>query len=463
MRFFSGRVSCFLVCWLSVGLMPAAAQVTDLVVSKSGEDLVLRWTTGTPPFLVLRTESLVTGQRNRFVAEGISGFSATDIGANRPGLNSYFYVVLGDGDPFPNWAASGTPIRPPFITAISPATGLVGAVVTIDGGNFEAPLDRIRVVFDAEDAAEILSATPTQIVAVVPPGTVTGSVGVCCSDECSNDVMFTRVLAAGFQDIASLAFEPGTGSLWVADRGSGGRVHEVPPEKKPVRRGSLADPVLAHPSPADGSGRIYYASSSESAASFGTIKYVDSSTNAEITFAQPDGSGGANLAMRCEAIAANDLEPDVVYCLDSSSGGVLRIERGVITDTQYGNRTFAFNSPAGARFDSKGDLFISATTAVFKILPREAEVIEVLSGFTAAAGLDLCEEWGLWEEYPELLVVDEATNTLWMGDVKRKDKWQLEPEISLSGPVAVTSSRNSVTDLPVIDVAEPTRILRLPY
>ncbi|NJL29361.1 MAG: hypothetical protein HC897_16470 [Thermoanaerobaculia bacterium] len=463
MRFFSARVGWLLACSLSVGLMPAGAQVTDLVVTDSGADAVLTWTTGTPPFRVLRTDNPAHGQRNRFVAEGISGFSVIDVGAIGPGVNDHFYVVLGDGDPFPDWAASRTPIRPPVITAISPATGLVGDVVTIDGGNFEASLDRIRVAFNAEDAAEILSATPTQIVAVVPPGTVTGGMGVCCADECSNDVLFTRLLAKGFQDISSLAFEPGTGSLWVADRGSGGRVYEVPPEKKPVRRGALADPVLAHPSPADGSGRIYYASGGESAESSGTINYVDSRTNGEGAFAQPGGSTSADAAMRCEAIAANDLEPDVVYCLDGSSGGILRIERGVITDARYGNRTFTFNSPAGARFDTKGNLFVSAMTAVFKILPREAEVIEVLNGFTAAAGLDLCEEWGDWEEYEELLVVDEATNTLWMADAKRKDKWRLELEIPLLGPVAVTSSRNSVTGLPVIDVAEPTRILRLPY
>ncbi|NJL27686.1 MAG: hypothetical protein HC897_07190, partial [Thermoanaerobaculia bacterium] len=229
MAFSPSRLCCFLGISLWVALAPAGAQVTDLVVTDSGADAVLTWTTGTPPFRVLRSQSPTFSSENRLVAEGLLGLTATDVGAIEPGEPDHFYVVLGDGDADPPGYVSSPPVPIAFITSISPDSGAPGDVVTIDGGNFDSGNGAAVVAFtEADEIADVLSSSPTQLVVVVPPGTLTGEVRVCISGRCSNPGFFQRVVASGFQDLSSIAFERGTGSLWVADRGSVDRVLELP-------------------------------------------------------------------------------------------------------------------------------------------------------------------------------------------------------------------------------------------
>ncbi len=58
-------------------------------------------------------------------------------------------------------------------------------------------------------------------------GVVTSEVVVCVAETCSNKVRFTVAVGPTFQNISSLAFEPSTGSLWVADRGTADKVIEI--------------------------------------------------------------------------------------------------------------------------------------------------------------------------------------------------------------------------------------------
>ncbi|MEZ5331177.1 MAG: hypothetical protein R2991_03790 [Thermoanaerobaculia bacterium] len=157
-------------------------------------------------------------------------------------------------------------------------------------------------------------------------------------------------------------------------------------------------------------------------------------------------------------MAANDAEFNVAYFLDGANGHVRRVPRVGLKDLNYGNVSapFNFNDPAGARFDSAGNLYVSSTTAIYKILPQEAGVELVTGGFTAAAGIDLSEETG----DPILLVADEATGNVWLVNGETGDKEIVDS--GFAGPVGVAFSEDLATGDLFYDVVESTRILRLP-
>ncbi|MCS6820713.1 MAG: IPT/TIG domain-containing protein [Microscillaceae bacterium] len=73
----------------------------------------------------------------------------------------------------------------PVITSISPTQGFVGTAVTINGANFNATPANNQVRF-ANIVATILSATTTQIVAVVPAGVPVGLVSVRVTNLAEN-------------------------------------------------------------------------------------------------------------------------------------------------------------------------------------------------------------------------------------------------------------------------------------
>lgn len=442
-------------CLITSG-SPSAAAVTDLLVVESGQDTVLTWSTGVPPFRVLRSESPNFYFGNHLVAQGLGTGTVTDVGALEPGDPSYFYLVLegGDANP-PGWEAN--PPRPvPFLTSLTPDFGSPGDVVTIDGGSFEPEGAAMTVEFqNAIDSAEILTASDTQLTVVVPDDALTGDVFVCWAGQCSNRLPFKVVFASGFEDISSIAFEPGTGSLWVADRGLADDLLEIEANGTiQVRPATLQEPVVGHPSPGDGTGRVHYCNSSSAVPNAGNMRYINSATNTDHFFAFA-GTGGTD-NVRCEGIAANDLEPSFAYLLNGVDNTIRRVFQGGNHDPMYGDQPFPFNSPSGARFDSEGNLYVSATTSIFKILPLEAGVELVASGFTAAAGIDLSERSGI----PMLLVADEATGNIWLVNAETGEKEIVDAEFA--GPVGVAFTEDPITGDLFYDVAEPTRILRLP-
>ena len=434
----------------------ASAQVTDLVVQDAAANTVLTWTTGTPPWRVIRSESPDFYFGNRLVAEGLVAGTVVDSEAASPGQPTFFYRILEDGEGLPPGFQANPPRPVPFITALTPDSGVPGDLVTIDGGNFQPTGATMQVTFDGL-IADILAASDIQLTVEVPENVLTGDVQVCRAGICSNRLLFKAVVASGFQDLSSIAFEPGTGSLWAADRGSADAVYEFDATGTTTARGGLNQALLGHPSPADGNGRIYYCNSLASDFNFGAIEYIDSASNVESFFDNAGQSVSGNTAVRCEGLAANDLEPDVVYFVDGRGNTVRRIVRdALVHDTSYGNQPFTFNSPAGARFDSAGNLFVSSTTALYRILPQEAGVELVASGFTAAAGIDLNEDTNI----PMLLVADEATGEIWLVNGETGDKELVGS--GLSGPVGVAFSEDVATGDLFYDVAEPTRIVRLP-
>ena len=461
-RFFPGSLGhgllwLFLLALLGqTSLSTANAAVTDLLVVESGQDALLTWSTGTPPFRVLRSESPNFYYGNHLVAQGLGTGAVTDPGALEPGDASYFYIALEstDSNP-PGWEAN--PPRPvPFITSLSPDAGSPGDAITIDGGNFEPNGAAMTIRFqDATDSAEILSASATQLTVVVPDDALTGDVFVCWAGQCSNSLPFKVVLASGFQDISSIAFEAGTGSLWIADRGSAEAILEIDSTGTILDRGgTLQEPILSAPSPSSGTGRVYYSNSTEVTSNRGPIRVINSATNAEFGF---DFAAELGDWVWCRGLAARDDQGNIVYFLDGFDNTVRRIiQNAAVQDLNFGNTNLlVFNHPAGARFDSANNLYVSSTTQIYKIDPNQVTTL-VADGFTAAAGIDLSEASGI----PTLLVADEATGNIWLVNGETGAKEIVGS--GFSGPVGVAFTEDATTGDLFYDVAEPTRILRLP-
>lgn len=445
-----------LVVCLSGALLPASAQVTDLIATDVGENVVLTWTTGTAPWRVIRSDTPDFYFGNRNVAEGLLVATAIDAEGASHGSPNHFYRVLENGEADPPGFVANPPRPVPFVTALSPDSGKAGEIVTITGGNFEPTGATMTVSFDGL-YADILGTGETQLIVQVPEDVLTGFVFVCRAGVCSNRLLFKVVVGPPFQDLSSISFEPGTGSLWVADRGTVDTVYELDAAGTLTARGTLNQALLGHATPHDGSGRIYYGNSLDNDFNFGTIEFVDSASNAEVFFDNAGQSSGTNTGVRCEGIVANVLEPEVVYYLDGRANTIRRVVRDALAhDLSYGDRSFSFNSPAGARFDSAGNLYVSSTTELHKILPQEAGVELVASGFTAAAGIDLSEASGI----PMLLVADEGAGTVWLVNGETGDKEVVGS--GLTAPVGVAFSADLATEALFYDVAEPTRIVRLP-
>lgn len=429
--------------------------MTNQAVTESGNNAVLSWA-GTPLFRVLRSDSPDFFYANRLVAQNLTAGAATDVEALAPNSGSHYYLVFEEGEANPVGFTINQPRPVPFLTALTPNAGKAGNSVTIDGGNFNPDGSSMTVTFDGE-YANLIAWSATQLTVQVPAKALTGDVMVCWAGVCSNRLPFKMLLGPVFQDVSSIAFEPGTGSLWVADRGSVDTVYEISSAGTLTARGNLNQALLGHPSPSNGNGRIYYSNSLLSEFNFGSIEYIDSATNAEVFFDRAGDSAGTSVPVRCEGIAANNLEPDVAYFLDGRGNTVRRIVRDALAhDLMYGDQPFSFNSPAGARFDAAGNLYLSSTTALYKILPQEAGVELVTGGFTAAAGIDLTEDTGI----PLLLVADEATGNVWLVNGETGDKEIVGS--GFSGPVGVAFSADLATGDLFYDVAEPTRIVRLP-
>ena len=123
------------------------------------------------------------------VAATVSSWSAASIVAVVPTGAATGNVVVTVGGVTSN-AVSFTVAVPPSITSLTPASGAVGAPVTIAGANFGATQGTSTVTFNGV-AATVNSWSAGSIVAVVPTGAATGNVVVAVGGVASNAVSFT--------------------------------------------------------------------------------------------------------------------------------------------------------------------------------------------------------------------------------------------------------------------------------
>jgi hypothetical protein len=168
-------------------------------------------------------------------------------------------------------ALSFTLGTPPSITTLSPASGAVGAAITISGANFGATPGTSTVKFGA------VTATPTSwsagsIVAPVPTGAATGNVVVTVNSVASNAVAFTVLPAPSITSLSPTSGAVGssvtiTGSNFGASQGSGtvkfGGVTATPTSwsatsiKVPVPSGAASGNVVVHASGVDSNGKAF--------------------------------------------------------------------------------------------------------------------------------------------------------------------------------------------------------------
>src|SRR5947208_6085519 len=98
---------------------------------------------------------------------------------------------------------------PPTLTSISPTALSPGMQVTFTGSGFGAAQGSLgNVNFARSGAAKIISWSDTQVVAVVPNGTVPGNTYVGQNGVASNTVSFTMIPPT-LTNISPTALSPG--------------------------------------------------------------------------------------------------------------------------------------------------------------------------------------------------------------------------------------------------------------
>src|SRR6267142_56183 len=119
-----------------------------------------------------------------------TSWSATSIVAPVPVGATTGNVVVTVGGAASNGVSFTVPVPAPSITSLNPASGVVGASVTISGANFGAAQGTNTVKFNGTTATPT-SWGATSIVAPVPAGATTGNVVVTVGGVASNGVSFT--------------------------------------------------------------------------------------------------------------------------------------------------------------------------------------------------------------------------------------------------------------------------------
>ena len=120
----------------------------------------------------------------------VTSWSAGSIVAPVPAGATTGNVVVMVGGAASNGVSFTVPVPAPSITSLNPASGVVGASVTISGANFGAAQGTNTVKFNGTTATPT-SWGATSIVAPVPAGATTGNVVVTVGGVASNGVSFT--------------------------------------------------------------------------------------------------------------------------------------------------------------------------------------------------------------------------------------------------------------------------------
>src|SRR2546426_3390345 len=124
-----------------------------------------------------------------------TSWSATSIVVPVPAGATTGNVVVTVGGVASNAVSFTVTVPAPSITSLNPASGLVGASVTIVGANFGATQGTSTVTFNGT-AATATSWSATSIVVPVPAGATTGNVVVTVGGVASNAVSFTVTVPA---------------------------------------------------------------------------------------------------------------------------------------------------------------------------------------------------------------------------------------------------------------------------
>jgi len=415
-----------------VGTSGVMADVTDLTVTKSGNDVVLSWTTGTAPYSVSLSNSSPTFAQVQTLALGISSTSFTYTGGLTNNKALQFFQVCDTIEDCMAFAYTGGAVPPPApqVGSVSPTGALkVGDILTINGSGFSTVPTADRVLFP-QGITVIANSSPapteTSFQVTVPRGAVSGTFRVQVGFQLSDPYSFTVYAQTGFTHVYGMSYQPTTTDIWLTDGGSASNYSKCYSMTynsgtgvwdKTARETALnATPKYLGGQGFDSGGYYYYGLNNASAG--GGVRRAQSN---------PPGPGGSFTqvgtgdSISVAALATSPAFTNQVFVAyydqttpptsPNQVKGVKLLGGTPIQD--YGG--FGSAAPnlapiAGLALDSSGNLYLSATTQIIKITSSTSHTT-LCSGFTRAEGISLYQSGAA--DAGTLLVVDNGTSTLY--------------------------------------------------
>lgn len=478
------------------------AQVTDLKVTKSGNDAVLQWTTGHEAFTASASNNDAQFREPRTLAidlpgpPGTSPGTYTYAGALNNGVTLQFFQVCASDENCMAWVFTGGAPPPvaPNVTTTSSGSGVkVGDVLTINGQGFsDVAIDNL-VHFSGGITATPSTATSSSMQVQVPRGAMSASVVVQVGHQFSDPWNLVVNAQDSFVHIYGAYFQPDTKDIWLTDGGSGSGNTSKTYSMTYNGTTGIWDKTIREQAPSGtnkylggqgiDAGGYYYYGYNNAAANGGVRRIPTNPPGSPSAFTQvfpPPSSDTVSVA----ALATSPAFPDIVFVAynDTSTGykGVRKLQctslpcstNGVVLDPDYGG----FGSPgpalapiAGMALDSSNNLYLSATTQILKITPSEV-VTTVCTGFNRAEGISLLQAGS--GDSGTLLVVDNGTSTLYAVDLNQASPTPRAVLSGLSVPRtaafgAIPLASSTCGTLPNTDVSlglmgEDTRLRQIP-
>jgi hypothetical protein len=259
-----------------VAIVPVGATTGQIIVTTLYK--TLNWTmTSTMDFTVVNPEPVITSFTPASGTEGtivtITGQHFTgDISQNKISFNGAEAVITAFSPTaitaiVPVGATSGRIIlttsynnliwnvlsssdftvesKEPFITSFTPTTGTPGTMVSIKGGNFDALTSNNKIFFNGV-ASTIISASPTEIVALVPTAATSGKILLSTLFNNLDWIVTSPTDFIVLKDEPQItSFTPTSGTVGTVVTITGTNFSTVPSENKIFFNGLLATTVTS--------------------------------------------------------------------------------------------------------------------------------------------------------------------------------------------------------------------------
>lgn len=426
----------FVLLWVGAALCMAGplaimAQVTDLMITKSGNDAVLSWSTGTEPYVVSLSNADPAFMHEQTLSAGLGFGPLTYKGGLTNDKPLQFFQVCDFVEDCMAFAYTGGAVPPPVpqIDSVSQPSGVkVGDVLTINGSGFSTlPTQNLVLFPQGITAASNASPAPTEtsFQVTIPRGALSGSFSVQVGSQLSDPMSLTVNAQTGFTHIYGMAFQPATLDIWLTDGGSGtSNVSKL--YSMTYNTGTSVWDKTARETAVNGttkflggqgmdSGGYYYYGLNNSSTNGGVRRAPSSPPGAGGAFTQV--SPGSGDSIQVAALATSPTIANVVFVAynDVTTGkkGIKELGSSGPIDNDYGNfGAYSLNlaSIAGLALDSSGNLYAAEKTRILKIAPDQTWT-SIATGFTQAEGISLYQAGSA--DAGTLLVVDNGTSTLY--------------------------------------------------
>lgn len=209
--------------FLAVGSLAFGARAsTTLMVSKSGNDVVLSWASSGAVFSGARATDGPFANTTTFFT-GFGGTSYTYVGALANSQQLEFFDITDETESNRggSWNGGVLPPLPPVINtggATNIGSLFIGSTGTIDGSGFSIVPGNNMVCFKGGVCSPATSASPTQIQFTTPPGALSGPITVTVGTRISAAANATVTIedpATGWL-IRTIGFSRQDRSYWMA-------------------------------------------------------------------------------------------------------------------------------------------------------------------------------------------------------------------------------------------------------